>query len=172
MTPYLNPIRIRGSSYISTLAPAWFSLLSLCPDGPRWLYVGWCGIMDSRELPRGGWISCTFVGHPEGLWVHHLPRVLDTWGHDHRPTPSLWSEGEDFSVPDQSCLGRVGVYGTRKELVRHGAEGCSWGTHNLLWEAPFRDSQLCRLSNSDTRATHCTGWWTRNYPSSPEQLSL
>jgi hypothetical protein len=33
--------------------------------------------LDSRELPRGGWISCTFVGHPEGLWVHYLPRVLD-----------------------------------------------------------------------------------------------
>jgi hypothetical protein len=29
--------------------------------------------MDSRELPRGGWISCTFVGHPEGIWVHCLP---------------------------------------------------------------------------------------------------
>jgi hypothetical protein len=135
MTPYLNPIRIRGSSYLCTLALDWFSLLSLCPDGQRWLYVDWCGIMDSRELPWGGWISYTFVGHPEGLWVHNLPRVLDTWGHDNRTTPSLWSEGEDFSVPDQSCLGRVGVYGTWEKLVRHDAEGCSRSTHTFSVES-------------------------------------
>jgi hypothetical protein len=49
------------------------------------------------------------VGHPEGLWVHRLPRVLDTWGHDHRLAPSLWSEGEDPSLPDKSYLGRVEV---------------------------------------------------------------
>jgi hypothetical protein len=36
-------------------------------------------------------------------------RILDTWDHDHRTAPSLWSEGEYFHVPDQSCLGRVGV---------------------------------------------------------------
>jgi hypothetical protein len=84
----------------------------------------------------------------------------------------LRSEGEDLSVPDQSCLGRVGVYGTRKKLVRHGVEGCSRSTHNFLWKAPCRDSQLCSQSNSGTWATHCTGWWTGNYPSSPEQLSL
>jgi hypothetical protein len=109
-TPFLNHLLLyRGSSYPCTLTPDWFSLLSLCPDGQRWICFGWWGIMDSRELTRGGWISCTFVGHPEGLWVHHLPRVLDTWGHDHRPAPSWWSEGEDFSVPDQSYLERVGV---------------------------------------------------------------
>jgi hypothetical protein len=40
ITPYLNPIRIRGSSYPSTLATTRFSLLSLCPDGQRSLYIG------------------------------------------------------------------------------------------------------------------------------------
>jgi hypothetical protein len=34
--------------------------------------------MDSRELSRGGWFSCALVGHPEGLGVHHLPRVHST----------------------------------------------------------------------------------------------
>jgi hypothetical protein len=30
--------------------------------------------MDSRELPRGGWISGTFVGHPEGLGYTTYPK--------------------------------------------------------------------------------------------------
>jgi hypothetical protein len=59
-------------------------------------------------LPRGGWFSCTFVGHPKGLWVHSVSWVLDTWAHDHKPTASLGSEGEDPLVPDTSYLGRVG----------------------------------------------------------------
>jgi hypothetical protein len=33
---------------------------------------------DSLELPRGGWFSCTFVGHPKGLWVRRVSRVLST----------------------------------------------------------------------------------------------
>jgi hypothetical protein len=84
----------------------------------------------------------------------------------------LWSKGEDFSVPDQSCLGRVGVQGIRAKFFWHGAEGCSLSTHNFLWEAPRRDSRLCSQSNSCTWATHCTWWRTWSYPSSPEQLSL
>jgi hypothetical protein len=31
---------IRGSSYACTLAPDEFSLLSLCPDGQRRIYIG------------------------------------------------------------------------------------------------------------------------------------
>jgi hypothetical protein len=100
---------IMDQVYPCILALVWFSLLSLCPDGQHWICVGKCESMDSRELPRGGWISCTFVRHPEVLWVHYLPRVLDTWGHGHRLAPSLWSDGEDPCVPNKSSLGRVGV---------------------------------------------------------------
>jgi hypothetical protein len=109
-TPFLNHIPFfRGSSLSLYTHPVCFSLLPLCPDGTPWIWVGWCENMDSRELPGGGWISCIIVGHLERLQAHCVPRVLDTWGHDHQSTPSLLNESEDFRVPDQSSLGRVGV---------------------------------------------------------------
>jgi hypothetical protein len=48
------------------------------------------------------------MGHPKGLRVHHVSRVLGTWAHDHKLTASLGSEGEDPRVPDTSYLWRVG----------------------------------------------------------------
>jgi hypothetical protein len=86
----------------------WFWHLSLIPDVCLRIHDRWCARVDSLELPRGGWFSCTFVGHPKGLWVHYISRVLCTRAHDHRPTSSLGSEGEDPHVPDTSYLGRVG----------------------------------------------------------------
>jgi hypothetical protein len=116
ITPFLNHELCYYCLNLSgTLTSIWFSLLSLCQDGQHWICTGWCGSMDSRGLSRGGWIPCTLVGRPERLWVHPLPIVLDTWGHDHMPAPSFWSKGEDFRVPDKPCLGRVGVQGTRIE---------------------------------------------------------
>jgi hypothetical protein len=86
----------------------WFWHLSLIPDVCLRIHDRWCAGVDSLELPRGGWFSCTFVGHPKGFWVHYVSRVLGTRAHDHRPTSSLGSEGEDPRVPDTSYLGRVG----------------------------------------------------------------
>jgi hypothetical protein len=94
--------------YPCACACIWFWQLSLIPDICLRIHDRWCTGMDSLELPRGGWFSCTFVGHPKGLWVHCVSRVLGTWAHDHRPTPSLRSEGEDPRVPDTSYMGRVG----------------------------------------------------------------
>jgi hypothetical protein len=104
-----------------TCACIWFSHLSLIPDVCPRIHDRWCAGVDSLELPRGGWFSCTFVGHPKRLWVHRVPIVLGTWAHDHRPTASLGSEGEDPCVPDTSYLGRVGGEGTRVELGWHRA---------------------------------------------------
>jgi hypothetical protein len=98
VTPYLNPTLICGSSYPCTLAPDWFSLCryvqmdnagSTSTDVETWTLVNY--LKD----------SCTFVGHPEGFWVHHLPRVLDTWGHCRMdipgPTTSVGTR-TDYSV--------------------------------------------------------------------------
>jgi hypothetical protein len=122
-------------THLGARVRAWFWHLSLIPDVCLRIRDRWCAGMDSLELPRGGWFSCTFVGHPKGLWVRRVSRVLGTWAHEHRPTASLGSEGEDPCVPDTSYLGRVGGEGIRVELGWHRAKGCFGSTHNFLWEA-------------------------------------
>jgi hypothetical protein len=36
----LATLFVMGQVYPGTLTPIWFSLLSLCPDGQRWICVG------------------------------------------------------------------------------------------------------------------------------------
>jgi hypothetical protein len=78
----------------------------------RWTTLDLCRLMWKNGLPWTASKRVDFLhscGHPEVLWVHRLPRVLNTWGHDHRLAPSLWSKGEGSRVPDEPCLGRVGL---------------------------------------------------------------
>jgi hypothetical protein len=60
--------------------------------------------------------------------------------------------------------------------VGHKGETCPTQCRRLLSKhsqlSVESTSQLCSQSNSGTWATHCPWWRTRNYPSSPGQLSL
>jgi hypothetical protein len=50
------------------------------------------------------------------LWDTLTDFGYTTWAHEHMPTASLGSEGEDSHVPGTSYLGRVGGEGTWVEL--------------------------------------------------------
>jgi hypothetical protein len=104
----MQPSFIAVRTYLCARVRIWFWHLSLIPDVCLRIHDRWCAGMDSLELPRGGWFSCTFVGHPKWLRVHRVSKVLGTWAHDHMPIASLGSKGEDPRVPDTSYLGRVG----------------------------------------------------------------
>jgi hypothetical protein len=68
--------------------------------------------MDNLESVSADVEAWTLVNYlEEGGFPALLWDTLKDFGYTtyHRPAPSLWSEGEDFRVPDQSCLGRVGV---------------------------------------------------------------
>jgi hypothetical protein len=80
----MQPSFIAVRTYLCARVRVWFWRLSLIPDVRLRIHDRWCAGVDSLELPREGWFSCTFVGHPKGLWVRRVSKVLDTWAHEHK----------------------------------------------------------------------------------------
>jgi hypothetical protein len=109
--------------------------LSLIPDVCLWIHDRWCAGVDSLELPRGGWFSCTFVGHPKELWVHRVSRVLGTWAHDHKPTASLWSECEDTLCPTHPTWEEWEVKAQGLNLADTVQKAALEALTTFLWEA-------------------------------------
>jgi hypothetical protein len=124
-------VRILSLCMCSHLVLTFVTYSRCLPPYPRPL-MRRCGLTWSASRRV---VSYTFVGHPKGLRVCRVSRVLGTWAHEHRPIASLGSEGEDPRVPDTSYLGRVGGEGTRVELGWHRAKGCFGSARNFLWEA-------------------------------------